>query len=67
MSKILQIVIMLTLSFMGLALGGFAIYSQYQASQFYPMLQQQIGFQACVQQVQAEQAKQQELKPNPVP
>lgn len=44
---------------MGLALAGFSIYGQYQASQLYPAINQQLGYQACVQQVQAAQAQQQ--------
>lgn len=56
-SKVAQVVTIAVLSILGIALIVFAIYGQYQASQLYPAIHQQIGFQACVAQVQQEQAK----------
>lgn len=51
---------------LGIALVGFAIYGQYQASQLYPKVHQEVGYQMCISQYQAEVAKQQQAQTIPV-
>mgnify|MGYP001579991153 CR=1 FL=1 len=59
MKKVADITVMVVI----IACGFMAIigvgYGLYQQSQLYPRVHQEIGFQTCVAQVQAEQAKQQ--------
>lgn len=59
MSKIAQWAGFLCLVALAVSAVSFSIYGQYQQSQLYPALHQQIGFQQCVTQVNAEMAQQQ--------
>lgn len=47
---------------LGIVAVGMAIYSLYQQSQLYPAVHQQIGYQACVNEVNAKVAEQQKAQ-----
>lgn len=67
MKTVAQLTAAVSIVILAIVFVGFAIYGQYQASQLYPAINQQLGFQACVTQVQAEQAKQQQQQqPKPI-
>lgn len=59
MMKTLKITGMIGIALIGAFAVVMACYGLYQQSQLYPRMNQEIGFNACVQQVQAEMAAQQ--------